>query len=67
MLGRAALGPTYSLRIGQPLSDFPSAYAAADTARVNTAVEAMVREAPAQYLWVHKRYKRRPPGEPPVY
>jgi KDO2-lipid IV(A) lauroyltransferase len=60
-------GARYVLRIGQPLSDFPSADAAADTARVNTAVEAMVREAPAQYLWVHKRYKRRPPGEPPVY
>lgn len=60
-------GARYVLRIGQPLADFPSADAAADTARVNTAVEAMVREAPAQYLWVHKRYKRRPPGEPPVY
>lgn len=60
-------GARYVLRIGQPLPDFPSADAAADTARVNTAVEAMVREAPAQYLWVHKRYKRRPPGEPPMY
>ena len=60
-------GARYVMRIGEPLADFPSADAAADTTRVNAAVEAMVREAPAQYLWIHKRYKRRPPGESPVY
>jgi KDO2-lipid IV(A) lauroyltransferase len=27
----------------------------------------MVREAPAQYLWAHKRFKTRPEGSPPVY
>jgi KDO2-lipid IV(A) lauroyltransferase len=26
-----------------------------------------VREAPEQYLWVHKRFKTRPPGQPSVY
>jgi len=26
-----------------------------------------VREDPHQYLWTHRRYKTRPPGEPPVY
>jgi KDO2-lipid IV(A) lauroyltransferase len=60
-------GARYVMRLGQPLADFPSSDAAADTARVNSAVERMVREAPAQYLWVHKRYKRRPPGQPPLY
>lgn len=60
-------GARYRLRIGAPLADFPSADVEADTARVNAAIEAMVREAPAQYLWVHKRFKRRPPGEPPLY
>ena len=34
---------------------------------VNAAIEAMVREAPSQYLWVHKRFKRRPDGEPGIY
>ncbi|MBS0194211.1 MAG: LpxL/LpxP family Kdo(2)-lipid IV(A) lauroyl/palmitoleoyl acyltransferase [Proteobacteria bacterium] len=57
----------YVLRIAPPLADFPSSDAAADTARVNAQIEAMVRQAPAQYLWIHRRFKRRPQGEPAVY
>ena len=30
-------------------------------------IEARLQEAPEQYLWVHRRFKTRPPGEPPVY
>ncbi len=58
---------SYSLRLEAPLADFPSADVVADTAAVNRAIEAMVREAPAQYLWLHKRFKTRPAGAPPVY
>ncbi|MNR51215.1 Lipid A biosynthesis lauroyl acyltransferase [compost metagenome] len=50
------------LRIGAPLADFPSSDATVDSTRVNAAIEAMVREAPSQYLWIHRRFKRRPPG-----
>jgi KDO2-lipid IV(A) lauroyltransferase len=57
----------YEIRIEAPLADFPSADVVADTARVNTAIEHMVRAAPVQYLWVHKRFKSRPPGEAPLY
>lgn len=57
----------YVLRIGEPLSEFPSDDAVADTARVNGLIEQMVREAPDEYLWIHKRFKTRPPGEPPFY
>jgi KDO2-lipid IV(A) lauroyltransferase len=57
----------YALRLETPLADFPGPDVVADTARVNAAIEAMVREAPAQYLWAHKRFKTRPPGAPPVY
>ena len=60
-------GRGYELRLEAPLADFPSTDAVADTARVNTEIERMVREAPEQYLWVHKRFKSRPPGEPPLY
>ncbi|MBS0213496.1 MAG: LpxL/LpxP family Kdo(2)-lipid IV(A) lauroyl/palmitoleoyl acyltransferase [Proteobacteria bacterium] len=60
-------GDRYVLRIAPPLTDFPSADATADTARINAAIEAMVRQAPAQYLWIHRRFKRRPEGEPAVY
>jgi KDO2-lipid IV(A) lauroyltransferase len=59
-------GGRYVLRIEPAFTDFPSSDATADTARVNTAIEAMVREAPAQYLWIHRRFKRRPPGAAPI-
>ena len=55
-------GADYVLRVGAPLADFPSADATADSARVNASIEAMVREAPSQYLWLHRRFKRRPSG-----
>lgn len=58
---------SYALRLEAPLEDFPGDDVVADTARVNTAIERMVREAPAQYLWAHKRFKTRPPGMPAVY
>ena len=49
------------------LADFPGEDAVADTTRVNAAIEAMVREAPAQYLWIRRRFKRQPPGAPDRY
>ncbi len=57
----------YALRLGAPLADFPSADIHADTTRINGCIEAMVREAPSQYLWVHKRFKTQPPGAPNPY
>lgn len=60
-------GRGYALRLGAPLTDFPSDDANVDTARINRCIEAMVREAPEQYLWVHKRFKTRPEGFPPIY
>ncbi len=60
-------GGRYILRVGDPLPDFPTADAVADSARVNAAIERMVREAPSQYLWIHRRFKRQPDGQPSVY
>ncbi len=57
----------YALRLGAPLEQVPSDDVLEDTARVNACIEQMVREAPEQYLWVHKRFKTRPDGMPPLY
>lgn len=57
----------YDLEVQPAFADFPSADAVADTARVMAAIEAMVRRAPGQYLWIHQRFKRQPDGTPPVY
>ncbi len=35
--------------------------------RLNRFIEQRVLEMPSQYHWVHKRFKTRPPGEPPLY
>lgn len=34
---------------------------------INRTVEQVAMEAPAQYQWEYKRFKRRPPGEPKLY
>ncbi len=51
-------GNGYTLRLGAPLDGFPGEDKVIDTARINAVIEAMIREAPAEYLWVHDRFKR---------
>ena len=41
--------------------------AVANTARFTKAIEGIVRRFPEQWLWVHRRWKTRPEGEPPIY
>lgn len=60
-------GRGYVVRIGKRLPGFPSSDPVADTAALNRWVEDEVRRNPEQYLWVHKRYKTRPAGEPSLY
>lgn len=49
----------YRVRFLPALDDFPTADAAADTARVNEHLAAQIRaHAPAQYFWIHQRFKR---------
>lgn len=38
-----------------------------NTARFTRAIEDYIRAHPEQWLWVHKRWKTRPPGEKPIY
>ena len=40
---------------------------AADTQRIQAKLESVIREYPDQWLWIHRRWKTRPPGEEPLY
>ncbi len=39
----------------------------ANTARFTEKIEEFVRRYPDQWLWMHRRWKTRPPGDPPLY
>lgn len=60
-------GQGLELIFDPPLTDYPSGDPAADTERMNQVIEARIHTMPAQYFWVHRRFKTRPPGEPSVY
>ena len=60
-------GQGYRVRFLPAWDDWPSADPEADARRMNAWIESEIRRCPAQYLWVHKRFKTRPEGQPPVY
>jgi Kdo2-lipid IVA lauroyltransferase/acyltransferase len=60
-------GRGYRVTFKPPLEHWPTNDAEADTAMMNRIIESEVRTLPAQYLWVHKRFKTRPAGEPSLY
>lgn len=41
--------------------------AAEDTRRLHAKLEEVIREYPGQWLWIHRRWKTRPPGEASIY
>jgi KDO2-lipid IV(A) lauroyltransferase len=60
-------GDGYVLHVEPPWTGFPGASVEEDTARMNRELERWVLKMPDQYLWTHKRFKTRPPGEPSIY
>lgn len=60
-------GSGYILKIGAPLRDFPSGDDLEDATRINQSIENYVRLEPDNYMWIHQRFKTRPPGEAPFY
>jgi KDO2-lipid IV(A) lauroyltransferase len=57
----------YKVTFYPPFEDFPGTDMLAATRRMNAFIEERVREIPAEYLWTHKRFKTRPPGQPSLY
>jgi KDO2-lipid IV(A) lauroyltransferase len=58
---------TYETRLYPAWENYPGASLEEDTRRMNAFLEERIREIPEQYLWVHKRFKTRPLGEPSFY
>ena len=57
----------YEVTIHPPWEGFPGASDEDDVRRMNAFIENEVRANLAQYHWLHKRFKSRPPGQAPVY
>lgn len=74
-LGRAKVVPVvtrmtpagYEVEVMPAWPDYPSDDLVADTALMNQRLQGYIDTMPAQYYWLHKRFKDRPPGEPGVY
>ena len=60
-------GQGWRVRFLPAWTDWPSDDPLADAARMNRWIEEEIRRCPAQYLWVHKRFKTRPAGEASLY
>ena len=57
----------YLCEISKPLENFPGVDPKTDTARLNQYFEKEIRLRPAEYYWVHKRFKNRPHDEANPY
>ncbi len=64
-------GQGYEVRFLPALEDFPCGDDEADARRINALIEEQILADGGvrlpQYLWTHRRFKTRPPGEPSVY
>ena len=57
----------YAVELGPVWPSFPNEDVQADVRWMNHDIELQVMKSVAQYYWVHKRFKTRPDGQPPVY
>ncbi|OSN02409.1 lipid A biosynthesis palmitoleoyl acyltransferase [Lonsdalea populi] len=64
---RKPAGQGYQLMISPALEHYPYDDSLAAAAYINRAIESEIMKAPGQYLWLHRRFKTRPAGEPSLY
>jgi len=64
---RLADASGYRIRFWPALENFPDSDEAVDAERLNKLLEEQIRKAPAQYYWVHRRFKGRPEPYPDPY
>ncbi|TAJ60799.1 lipid A biosynthesis acyltransferase [Variovorax sp.] len=57
----------YEIEVLETWRNFPTDDVEADTALMNTRLQGYIDPMPAQYYWVHRRFKTRPEGDPPIY
>lgn len=60
-------GSGYELVIQPELKDYPIADEQQAAAYMNKVIETEIMRAPEQYMWLHRRFKTRPAGEPSLY
>lgn len=58
---------TYRIEIFPALENYPTGDDVADATRFNKLAEDFILDGPERYLWVHRRFKTRPKGEPSLY
>ena len=74
-LGKAKVVPVvakltpggYEIQVLPAWQNFPTDDVEADTALMNERLQGYIDTMPSQYYWVHRRFKTRPEGEPPIY
>jgi KDO2-lipid IV(A) lauroyltransferase len=60
-------GQGLELIFDPPLEPFPTGDPQSDAGLMNRVIEARIHSMPEPYFWVHRRFKTRPLGEPPIY
>jgi len=74
-MGRAGVLPYFPrreqggwiLRFEAMLESFPGGDELSDASRINRVIENGIELALPQYFWLHRRFKKQPPGAPPAY
>lgn len=64
---RLDAGKGYKVIAHPPMENYPSDDEHNDALQISEFIEEQVRKSPAQYMWVQKRFKTRPDGEPSLY